>query len=89
MSDETTKSVVFSGTPAEIGGQIFLKMCLPAVRKLCIEQPPQALVQLYVGFISAAFGAMTADFGADAAEDLVRHCMTALDGTEARKIALH
>lgn len=66
-----------------------LKMCLPAVRKLCIEQPPQALVQLYVGFISAAFGAMTADFGADAAEDLIRHCMTALDGIEEHKNALH
>ncbi len=89
MSNTVTKTAVLSGTPAEIGGQIFLKMCLPAVRKLSNEQPPQALAQLYVGFISAAFGAMTADFGAGAAEELVRHCLTALDGVEVPKNALH
>ena len=89
MSDSPKKSVVFSGTPAEIGEQIFLQMCLPAIRKMSIEQPPQALAQLYLGFISASFGAMAADFGAEASEGLVRHCMTAFEGMDAQKNALH
>ena len=82
MSESPKKSIVLSGTPAEIGGQIFPQMCLPAIRKMSIEQPPQALAQLYLGFISASFGAMAADFGVEASEDLVRHCMTACEAQE-------
>ena len=39
----------FSGTPTEIGGQIWERMCLPAVGKIGRELPPVALGQLYVG----------------------------------------
>ncbi len=57
----------FSGTPAEIGGQIWERMCLPAIRHASNNTPPQVLAQLYTGFISAALGSMTADFGHDSA----------------------
>ena len=53
----------FSGTPTEIGGQIWERMCLPAVAKCGRDLPPIALGQIYGGFTMAAWGAMVADFG--------------------------
>lgn len=63
MSATEKKQVTLTGTPAEIGGQIWERYCLPAVRRMSNEAPPVALQQLYVGFMSAAIGAMAADFG--------------------------
>lgn len=59
----------FSGTPSEIGLQIFERMCLPAIRQTSNNRPPQDLAQLYIGFLSAAMGAMAADFGHQSALD--------------------
>ena len=53
----------FSGTPAEIGGQIWEHMCLPAIRHASNNTPPKVLAHLYIGFLSAAMGSMAADFG--------------------------
>ena len=53
----------FSGTPAEIGGQIWERMCLPAVRKVSNEMAQKQLAQLYAGFYMSLLGALTADFG--------------------------
>jgi hypothetical protein len=66
MSDQkkTSKAFVkFEGTPAEIGAQIWEKMCLPAVQVTSNNAPTEVLQQLYVGFLSAALGSMAADFG--------------------------
>lgn len=65
---EVPKSMLtFSGTPCEIGGLIFERMCLPAILQASNKSQPKALAQLYVGFLSSAMGAMAADFGHQAA----------------------
>jgi len=69
----------FSGTPTEIGGQIWERMCLPAVGKIGRELPPVALVQLYDGFTMAAWGAMVADFGHVQALNFARQMLTAFE----------
>lgn len=69
----------FSGTPTEIGGQIWERMCLPAVLKVGREFPPVALGQLYGGFTLAAWGAMVADFGHEQALDFARQMLAAFE----------
>ena len=57
----------FSGSPVEIGSQIWERMCLPAIGITSKAMPPQALAQLYAGFMLSAMGALAADFGSDQA----------------------
>ena len=59
----------FSGTPAEIGAQIWDRMCNPAIRHASNNTSPKVLAQLYIGFLSAAMGSMAADFGHQSALD--------------------
>lgn len=73
----------FSGTPEEIGAQIWDRMCLPAVGKVSREMPPLALGQLYGGFICAAFGSMTADFGHARALDFAQQMLAAFEKSAA------
>ena len=60
----------FSGTPLEIGGEVWTRMCLPAIRKIGNERPPQELAQLYAGFLMGALGSLAADFGQEQAHQL-------------------
>lgn len=53
----------FSGSPVEIGSQIWERMCLPAIGITSKAMPQQQLAQLYAGFMLSAMGAMVADFG--------------------------
>lgn len=73
----------FSGTPTEIGGQIWERMCLPAVGKCGRDLPPVALGQLYGGFTMAAWGAMVADFGHVQALDFARQMLAAFEKSAA------
>lgn len=67
--------LTFSGTPTEIGAEIWARMCLPAVDKVSQGLPPLSLAQLYGGFTMAAWGAMAADFGAEQAANLARQML--------------
>lgn len=71
--------LTFSGTPVEIGGEIWERMCLPAVDKVGRTLPPVALGQLYAGFVMAAWGAMVADFGHEQALSFVRQMNAAFE----------
>lgn len=53
----------FKGTPLEIGGEIWERMCLPAVKAVGNQGDAKSLAQLYAGIFMAGLGAMTADFG--------------------------
>ena len=78
MEESTTVPATmlkFSGTPTAIGGQIWERMCLPAIAAVGNDQPPQVLAQLYGGFMLAAWGAMVADFGPIVAIDLSRQLL--------------
>lgn len=78
---EAPKSMLkFAGTPAEIGGQIWERMCLPAVRFASNNAPQPALQQLYIGFLFAALGSMTADFGHANALFFARTAVDAFSG---------
>lgn len=87
--DVAPKSMLkFSGTPAEIGAQIWERMCNPAIRHASNNTSPQVLAQLYIGFLSAAMGSMAADFGhqsamegAQAAIDSFARMADELEGT--------
>lgn len=69
----------FSGTPEEIGGQIWERMCLPAVEKVGREMTPLATGQLYAGFTLAAWGAMVADFGHEQALNFAQQMLAAFE----------
>ena len=69
----------FSGTPTEIGAQIWERMCLPAVGKVGRDLPPIALGQIYGGFTMAAWGAMVADFGHVQALNFARQMLAAFE----------
>ncbi len=60
----------FSGTPLDVGTQIWTRMCLPAVRKVSTDRPSNELIQLYAGFMMAAMGSLAADFGHEVAHQL-------------------
>lgn len=79
--DTAPKSMLkFSGTPTEIGGQIWERMCLPAIRHASNNVPQEVLQQLYVGFLSAALGSMAADFGHESALDGARFAVDSFAG---------
>lgn len=53
----------FTGTAAEIGSEVFIQIAMPIVREASPQMEPAQLIQLYSGFVGAAFGALEADFG--------------------------
>ena len=65
----------FSGTPTEIGGEIWMRMCVPAVLQCSRTLPPIELARMYGGFTMAAWGAMVADFGHVQAIDFARQML--------------
>lgn len=65
----------FSGTPVEVGGQIWERMCNPAVRAVT-PRPEIERAQLYAGILAAALGSMAADFGHEKA---MRYAQTIVD----------
>lgn len=69
----------FTGTPTDIGQQVWSHICLPVIGTASKQMPPQALGQLYGGFIMAAIGAMTADFGHEQALSFAREIMAAAE----------
>lgn len=69
----------FKGTPTEIGAQIWEHLCLPVVGKVSREFSPQQLGQIYGGFVVAALGAMTADFGHEQALAFAREMFGAFE----------
>lgn len=68
----------FEGTPGEIGGQIWGRMCHPAV---CAAgaRPKAELAQLYGGILSACLGSMAADFGHAASLAMLRQLVDAFE----------
>lgn len=78
MSELPTTLLKFSGTPAEVGVQIWERMCNPAVRAAS-HMTGNELVQLYAGLIAAALGSMAADFGHAGASTMVRQLVDAFE----------
>lgn len=74
--------ISFSGAPVEIGGQIFERLCIPAVRKVSNQLGPLETKQLYCGFLSGLLGAMTADFGQEQAKSIAQTILDAFDGMD-------
>lgn len=62
-----TAPKAYSGTPAEIGSDVFIDICLPILKEGSKHMQPEQLAQLYTGFVGAAFGALEADFGKELA----------------------
>jgi hypothetical protein len=71
------KTVVFEGSPEEIGCELFIQVCMPIVREAQarLGASPQQLAQLYAGFICAALGSMAADFGQASAISLAEEAL--------------
>jgi hypothetical protein len=63
----------FSGSPQTIGADIFIDLCMPAIRECSKQASTAELAQMYGGFVGACFGSMAADFGVDAARYLIAH----------------
>lgn len=67
--EQQNTTLKFSGSPVNIGAQIWVQLCGPAINAVAQTQTPEALSQTYAGVLSAALGSMTRDFGhAGAAE---------------------
>lgn len=58
------------GSPIEIGGQVWERLCLPAVRQSSRHLQPEHLAHLYGGIVMSCWGAMAADFGEEQARGL-------------------
>jgi len=61
----TTKT--FTGSPTDIGGTVFIDIAMPVIAQASKQMDAKQLVQLYSGFVGAAFGCLEADFGKDMA----------------------
>jgi hypothetical protein len=68
----------FVGTPTEVGGQIWERMCNPAVRA-STARPERERIQLYAGILMAAFGSIAADFGHANASGMLHTLVDAFD----------
>jgi hypothetical protein len=82
VSRERTE--VISGTPVQIGSEIFARFCAPAIHAAttsCAATPKQ-LAQLYSGFIMAVLGSMAADFGQEQAEQIARALVDSFAGAD-------
>lgn len=75
----TKVKTVIQGTPVDCGAQVWEKLCLPTVRAAS-KRPPIELKQFYVGILSAAFGAMAADFGHAEATSIARTLVESFAG---------
>ena len=53
----------FEGSPIAIGADVFDQMVIPVICGAARGMPPANLMQLYLGFLSALYGSMCADFG--------------------------
>lgn len=60
----------FTGTPTEIGADLWIRLCLPAIQGVA-RQSPDMTVKLYAGFFMAAAGSMSADFGHEQALEMM------------------
>lgn len=69
---EGANKVMLTGTPSEIGYQLWQKFGRQVVEEAWKSAPPEAVIDLYASFVSAAFGSFAADFGMEGALTLVR-----------------
>lgn len=76
----TTKE--FIGSPKEIGSDLFIDMCMPAIKACSNLATPAQLAQMYGGFIGSCFGSMCADFGRENALGLFDHMVDLLQTIE-------
>ena len=60
------KIVTIVGEPVYAGAQVFTEFVIP-ILKASRDRPPIDVQQFYAGLLTAAFGAMSADFGHDGA----------------------
>lgn len=60
----------FTGTPTEIGSEVWIRLCLPAIHSAS-RQSPDVAVKLYAGFLMAVAGSMAADFGHERALEIM------------------
>jgi hypothetical protein len=58
-----TEFKTFTGTPSELGAELYIEFLMPVIRQVSARMSPDQLAQLYGGFMGAAFGSMAADFG--------------------------
>lgn len=71
--------MAFTGTPVEVGEQIWMRLCNPAVHA-ATNRPEREKAQLYSGILMAAMGSMAADFGHERATEIVRTLTEAFAG---------
>lgn len=66
-------TITFTGSPLELGAQVFTSQCLPVI-EAALRQPgfdADAMAHLYAGFLQACMGSLAADFGHQQATELV------------------
>lgn len=69
----------FSGTPTEIGAEVWIRLCLPAIHSAS-RQSPDVAVKLYAGFLMAVAGSMAADFGHEQALEMMELLVESFSG---------
>lgn len=66
-------TITLTGTPLELGHQVFTSQCLPVIQAAAMQPGFDAvpMAHLYAGFLQACMGSLAADFGHDQAITLV------------------
>ncbi|HZW11895.1 MAG TPA: hypothetical protein VFF81_01720 [Noviherbaspirillum sp.] len=72
----------FSGTPVEVGYQIWDLMCEAAVRIASNDSTPNEIAQLYSAFLWAAMCSLAAEFGKELAVRMVNSLADELETTD-------
>lgn len=69
-------TLALTGTPMEIGAQLFRDVCMPVIQLAASPQgqaaTEQQLVHLYAGFLQSCMGSMAADFGQERAIEITQ-----------------
>ena len=73
MSKSETTTATYTGTPLEIGSQVFINLCMPVINAAsqtqCVDG--DQIAHMYAGFLQACMGSLAADFGHEQAVQLV------------------
>jgi len=64
------KTKIFKGSSQSIGCDFFLQEVMPIIKMASKQMSQQDLAGLYAGFFAGACGAMAADFGPEAAQEM-------------------
>lgn len=89
--EQPTDQREYQGNPSDIGCSIFIDCMMPIIKQVS-EQPSataQSMAQFYAGMVAGLAGSIAADFGKDAALEILRGTADNLERTDLPEVPTH